>query len=55
MASTAAANRNDPSAVFLNGRLISGVIYHADGSKENCYLQPQRRRLVEEARILRQG
>jgi hypothetical protein len=33
-ASTAPANRIDPNAVFLNGRLIFGVIYHADGSKE---------------------
>jgi len=31
--------RSDPSAVFLNRRLISGVIYHADGSKEKRYLQ----------------
>src|SRR5215471_16022463 len=38
-ASNAPANRIDPSAVFLNGRFISGVIYHADGGKENCYLR----------------
>jgi len=38
-ASNAPANRIDLSAVFLNGRLISGVIYHADGSKEKRYLR----------------
>src|SRR5215813_12611291 len=38
-ASNAPANRIDASAGFLNGRLISGVIYHADGSKEKCYLR----------------
>ena len=36
-ASIAPANRIDASAVFLNGRLISGVIYHEDGSKEKRY------------------
>ena len=38
-ASNAPASTIDPSAVFLNGRLISGVIYHADGSKEKRYLR----------------
>src|SRR5215467_4817355 len=38
-ASNAPANRIDASAVFLNGRFISGVIYHAGGSKEKCYLR----------------
>src|SRR5215467_604674 len=38
-ASTAPANRIDASAAFVNGRLISGVIYHADGSKEKRYLR----------------
>ena len=32
-ASTAPANRIDASAAFLNRRLISGVIYHTDGSR----------------------
>ena len=39
-ASNAPANRIDASEVFLNDRLISGVIYHADGSKEKRYLRP---------------
>src|SRR5262249_22599746 len=39
-ASNAPANRIDASAVFfLNGRIILGVIYHADGSKEKRYLR----------------
>jgi len=38
-ASNAPANRIDASVVFLNSRLISGVIYHADGSKEKRYLR----------------
>jgi hypothetical protein len=33
-ANNAPANRIDASEVFFNGRLISGVIYHADGNKE---------------------
>jgi hypothetical protein len=40
-ASTTPANRIDASKVFFNGRLISGVIYHADGSKEKRYLRAQ--------------
>ena len=38
-ASNAPATRIDANAVFLNGRLIAGVIYHADGNKEKRYLQ----------------
>jgi hypothetical protein len=38
-ASNAPANRIDASAVFLDGLLISGVIYHADGSKGKRYLR----------------
>jgi len=33
------AHRIDTAAAFFNGRLISGVIYHADGSKEKRYLR----------------
>jgi hypothetical protein len=38
-ASNAPANGIDASAVFLDGRLISRVIYHANGSKEKRYYE----------------
>jgi hypothetical protein len=38
-ASNAPANRIDPSAVFLNDRLISSHYYHADDSEEKRYVR----------------